>query len=652
MQVYIVIIIIIAITVALLSSIIYILSKNKKNNLYYFNTKENKCVPSPKSDVCNSVKCFKTIEECTISNPDIIHFSCTGKECKPATCNLNSSNCFFDAKCGELNCLPATVNKWNFDEELDKCASTELCSDAGNCFDSEKKCNASLMYYCAPNGCKKHFCSDPSKCFSDENCGGSGCQSPTKYNKWYYNPSKNTCNSIETCPPKVQCFSDQKKCLDEIKYKCLNKKCSRGIFSSSDCSSTNCFSNEAICGNICRGEQDKTKYYIYDAPSQKCISTLNGCPLDGSECFYTRRECRNVHSGGGSEGVKEYSWDTRTGQCLENLDCEYSSDRTFCGKSPKCEGLTLLQLQDKENLFNPSSKTDWEIESDPNGENAFNFNKFPIFAEDHPHNISVTDDPQDSESNKVFKVRYGPCSSTEKCDGDKRYGSQFWSQPLVENVDEVILEYEILFPSGFDHVLGGKLPGIFGINGTQTDFKNNKKCTHCTGSSPSNGINCWSARPMWRGGLFGEILAVIPVKGTKNCGIDSSRSESSTNDGFLMNFGDTPTKCSPSWGCDLARGGYTWPVGKWAKVSIYSKLNTPTVSGTSVDTSVSNHDGIFQLKIDGKVVSLFTNMLYRYSNELHISGLLFSTFFGGGSVATYAPKTEQQIYFKNFSLKW
>ena len=48
-------------------------------------------------------------------------------------------------------------------------------------------------------------------------------------------------------------------------------------------------------------------------------------------------------------------------------------------------------------------------------------------------------------------------------DGNKG-GTQFYAKPF-SGADELTLEYEVYFSSGFDFVKGGKLPGFFGGEG-------------------------------------------------------------------------------------------------------------------------------------------------------------------------------------------
>lgn len=76
-------------------------------------------------------------------------------------------------------------------------------------------------------------------------------------------------------------------------------------------------------------------------------------------------------------------------------------------------------------------------------------------------------------------------------------GSQFeslWNTTDGSAFDSMILTYEIAFDSGFNWVMGGKLPGLRG--GPEIDS--------CSGGDAANGTNCFSSRLMWRKNGTGE----------------------------------------------------------------------------------------------------------------------------------------------------
>jgi polysaccharide lyase-like protein len=76
-------------------------------------------------------------------------------------------------------------------------------------------------------------------------------------------------------------------------------------------------------------------------------------------------------------------------------------------------------------------------------------------------------------------------------------GSEFYAKPLdISKANNVTLEYQVFFPSDFDWVKGGKLPGLYGGH------------TRCSGGNPA--LDCFSTRMMWRAGGAGELYLVRP----------------------------------------------------------------------------------------------------------------------------------------------
>ena len=76
-------------------------------------------------------------------------------------------------------------------------------------------------------------------------------------------------------------------------------------------------------------------------------------------------------------------------------------------------------------------------------------------------------------------------------------GSEFYAKPLdISKANNVTLEYKVFFPSDFDWVKGGKLPGLYGGH------------TRCSGGNPA--LDCFSTRMMWRAGGAGELYLVKP----------------------------------------------------------------------------------------------------------------------------------------------
>ena len=74
-------------------------------------------------------------------------------------------------------------------------------------------------------------------------------------------------------------------------------------------------------------------------------------------------------------------------------------------------------------------------------------------------------------------------------------GSGFYATPLsLSGATNVTLEYSVFFPLGFDWVLGGKLPGLYG--------------GHMSCSGGDDAKMCFSTRMMWRSQGAGELYLV------------------------------------------------------------------------------------------------------------------------------------------------
>ena len=146
------------------------------------------------------------------------------------------------------------------------------------------------------------------------------------------------------------------------------------------------------------------------------------------------------------------------------------------------------------------------------------------------------------------------------------------------------LTYWISFPVGFVWETAGKLPGLCG-GGCDTG---------------SDVPGSWSARLMWRAGGEGEVLL----------------SNSNQLRGHFHLFAD----------------------GRWHEVQETVVMNTPGVA-----------NGTLTVSIDGGVqVATETNAEFDQANDTaQVTGLLFSTFYGGGCSA---PSPMETVDFADFSV--
>jgi hypothetical protein len=163
----------------------------------------------------------------------------------------------------------------------------------------------------------------------------------------------------------------------------------------------------------------------------------------------------------------------------------------------------------------------------------------------------------------------------------------------VEPSDALVLGYFVRFPSGFDFVKGGKLPGLFG--GTVNN-----------GRKIPNGSNGLSTRYMWRSGGRGEMYAYLPTSATQ--------------------------------GTSLGRGNWTFTPGPWHEIEQAVDLNVP-----------GHADGRIRVWFDRKMVLDETGLVFRTTDSLKIEGLFFSTFFGG-SDSSWATPVSTYVDFADFRL--
>ncbi|CAF3545024.1 unnamed protein product [Rotaria sp. Silwood1] len=173
-------------------------------------------------------------------------------------------------------------------------------------------------------------------------------------------------------------------------------------------------------------------------------------------------------------------------------------------------------------------------------------------------------------------------------------GTQWKSNLLHPELSDVTLTYSIRFPSQFNFVRGGKLPGLYGGKGN-------------SGDDTPNGEDGFSARYMWREKGRGILYPFLP---------DSPYMGTTYELGTPLFNGDN----------------------KWHTLAQRLQLNTP-----------GKKDGIITVWYDGKEVFKTTDVLFRTVYTLKITGIFFQTFFGG-STADWATPVATYIDFKDFKL--
>lgn len=196
----------------------------------------------------------------------------------------------------------------------------------------------------------------------------------------------------------------------------------------------------------------------------------------------------------------------------------------------------------------------------------------------------------DSDGN-ILEVLYPEGTSAPSDNG--KGGAGFYAEyDKLKGSESAVLRYDIRFPSDFEWVKGGKLPGLYG------------------GNAPSGGMSAedgFTTRMMWRTDGDGEIYLYVINK-------------------------DNP------YGQSVGRGLFHWPRGRWVTIEQEIVLNDPGAA-----------NGIARIWIDGSPVFEVVDVVYRNRTDITIDGLMFSTFFGGSSEEWRTPR-DQIAEFRNFKI--
>jgi len=166
-------------------------------------------------------------------------------------------------------------------------------------------------------------------------------------------------------------------------------------------------------------------------------------------------------------------------------------------------------------------------------------------------------------------------------------GAEFYASPInIASARNVTLRYSVFFPLGFDFVLGGKMPGLYGGH------------TGCSGGDPA--VDCFSTRLMWREGGIGELYLVsfsrVFDNGNSNF-IEKYASKNRQSDKLCRAEGSV---CDEMYGFSIGRGSFSWKGGDWTTIRQTVSLNTP-----------GKQDGGFTLDVNGKRVISRSDILYR-----------------------------------------
>lgn len=181
----------------------------------------------------------------------------------------------------------------------------------------------------------------------------------------------------------------------------------------------------------------------------------------------------------------------------------------------------------------------------------------------------------------------------------------------VENAKEAKMTYQVKFPKGFDFVLAGKLPGLYGGDDDEV-------AKTCAGGNHDD--RCWSARIMWREDGKGELYAYLPTANQK--------------------LSVCKGKCDVKYGASIGTGTWDFPTGEWTQVEEHVKLN-----------DVGKANGEIQVIVNGETKVDVKNLTLRSSDKGRIRGGMIHTFFGGSSTPAYQSPKDQQAFFKDFAIE-
>lgn len=208
-------------------------------------------------------------------------------------------------------------------------------------------------------------------------------------------------------------------------------------------------------------------------------------------------------------------------------------------------------------------------------------------------NLQVLNGAESSLDTPALRVNY-PEGTSSPSDAEEGGAGFVMPVPALRQADRACLRYRVRFPTGFDFVKGGKLPGLYGGDGP-------------TGGDEVTGKNGFSMRFMWRKQGQGELYEYVVNK-------DSDYGES------------------------VGRGRWHFTPGQWISVEEEIVLNDP-----------AKENGIARVWINGQPTLEQQGIVYRTTDDVHIDGLMFSTFFGGHGSDWRTPR-DQSVDFADFTL--
>ncbi|KZT18836.1 polysaccharide lyase family 14 protein [Neolentinus lepideus HHB14362 ss-1] len=224
--------------------------------------------------------------------------------------------------------------------------------------------------------------------------------------------------------------------------------------------------------------------------------------------------------------------------------------------------------------------------------------------------------PPDGSSDTAMQAHYpkGSYVPSESPQGGFSFYASGPKSVDLTTAKETTFGYRVWFPSGFDFVKGGKLPGLYGGNSASGSIS-------CSGGARDDA--CFSARFMWRTDGAGELYTYLPPSYSANNNV--------------CNVAPYST-CNPTYGASVGRGAFTFATGAWTTISQRVRLN---------DAGAEN--GELEVFANGKSVISVGGLVLRNSSSGRIRGMMMQTFFGG-STSDWATPRDQDVYFADLSV--
>lgn len=199
--------------------------------------------------------------------------------------------------------------------------------------------------------------------------------------------------------------------------------------------------------------------------------------------------------------------------------------------------------------------------------------------------------------------------------------------------DEAFLRYRVYIPAGWNPYVGGKLPGLAGLEDGQK-----------IGDTPGGGDydeNGWSGRVMWKRPEDGNpdktrLQSYLYVRSAAGRNIANNRSSDNGHIyGISVVFRQDPDPNNPG---DTSKPLLYLKRGAWNTIETRYTMNSPGQS-----------NGVFQAWLNGVLGVDLRDVQYRTAAHpgLSINELMFDTYYGGPTSNT----SDQRWYFDDVSIR-